>query len=109
MLRVVDSPGSMLRHPLLADRTKIHPATGSPGEQQRHRETKETGANRNPHRDGQARHRAIMPDLGKLRNRFIGRLSFFLHPGSRAKRQHLRDEFRTVQSSYQTIYSWRRN
>ena len=87
MLRVVDSTGSMLRHPLLADRTKIHSATGAPEEEKRHRETEETGANRNPHRDGQARHCAIMPDLRQLRNRFVGWLSFFLHDNPRTKPQ----------------------
>jgi hypothetical protein len=71
MLRVVSSTGSVLRHPLLAHRSKIHSASGSSEEEQRHRETKHTGANRNPHRDRHAMHRAIMPDLNKLRNRFI--------------------------------------
>ena len=100
MLWVVDSTGSVLGHPLLADRTKIHSATRSPEEEKRHRETEETGANCNPHRDGQARHRAIMPDLRKLRNRFVGRLSLFLHDNPRAERQQLRDEIVTLQSSY---------
>ena len=74
MLRIVDAAGSVLRHPLLADRPKIHPTSGSL-QQQRHRETEQTGANRNPDRDRHAVHGAIMPDLNKLRNRFSGGLS----------------------------------
>jgi hypothetical protein len=86
MLRVVSSTGSVLRHPLLADRSKIRSTTGGSLEQkQRHREAKQTGANRNPHRDRHAMHRAIMPERNKLRNRFIGQLSLISHDDSRAK------------------------
>jgi hypothetical protein len=79
VLRVVNSTGSVLRHPLLAHRSKIHSASGSPEQKQRHREAKQTGANRNPHRDRHAVHRAIMPDLDKLRNRFIRKPSLISH------------------------------
>jgi hypothetical protein len=86
MLRVVSSTGSVLRHPLLADRSKIRSTTGGSLEQkQRHREAKQTGANRNPHRDRHAVHGAIMPHLNKLRNRFVRRLSWALYHRARAK------------------------
>lgn len=75
MLRVVDAAGSVLRHPLLANRPEIHSTRRSLEQQQRHRETEETGANRNPYRDRHTRHGAIMPDLNKLRNWFGGALS----------------------------------
>jgi hypothetical protein len=71
MLRVVSSTGSVLRHPLLAHRSKIHSTRRSLEQEQRHREAKQTGANRNPYRDRHAMHRAIMPELNKLRNRLI--------------------------------------
>lgn len=77
VLRVVDATGTVLRHPLLADRTKIHPAGGSFEQEQRHREAKQPSANCNPHRDRHLMHRAIMPDLNQLRNRFICQLSLF--------------------------------
>lgn len=71
MLRVVYPTGTMLRHPLLADRTEIHSAGGSFEQEQRHREAKQAGANCNPRRDRHLKHGAIMPDLNQLRNRFI--------------------------------------
>ena len=100
MLRVINPTGSVLRHPLLADRTQIHSATRPPEQEQRHREAKQTGANRNPYRDRHVMHAAIMPDLNKLRNIFIHGLSLFLHDDSRSERQQLRDEIVTLQSSY---------
>jgi hypothetical protein len=84
MLRIVPA-GSVLRHPLLADRTKIRWTGGSLEQQQRHGETKQTGANRNPHRDRHAVHGAIMPHLNKLRNRFVRWLSWALYHRARAK------------------------
>jgi hypothetical protein len=100
MLWVINPTGSVLRHPLLADRTQIHSATGPAEQEQRHREAKQTGANRNPDRDRHVMHAAIMPDLNKLRNMFIRRLSLFLHDHSRSEREQLRDEIVTLQSSY---------
>jgi hypothetical protein len=86
MLRVVGSTGSVLRHPLLAHRSKIHfTASGSLEQKQRHREAKQTSANRNPHRDRHTMHCAIMPELYKLRNRFVGQLGLISHDDSRPK------------------------
>ena len=79
MLRVVDPTGAVLRHPLLADRTQIHSAGGPLEEKQRHRDAKQAGANCNPHRDRHLMHGAIMPDLNRLRNRFIRQLGLFSH------------------------------
>jgi hypothetical protein len=50
-------------------------------------------------------HGAIMPDLNKLRNRFIRGLSLFLHDRPRSKRQQLRDETVSLQSSYLNLTS----
>jgi hypothetical protein len=85
VLRVVDSTGAVLRHPLLADGTQIHSAGGPLEEKQRHREAKQAGADCNPHRDRHFMHGAIMPDLNRLRNRFVRHFGFFSHGDPRRK------------------------
>jgi hypothetical protein len=66
-LRIVCAAGSVLSHPLFADRAEIHSARRAHEHQERHREAEQTRSNRNPRRDRDV-HRSIMPHLIELRN-----------------------------------------